>query len=122
MWINAVKTAFFSCFFFKNVYNYNDISSSTLDVIKKDLDESNILAGITSVKGSGITVTLDDTAAIEEINQLAGYNNPNVYIIPFIVTIEYNKNMYAKWSYNKTLPLPIEFYNDDEKILEYYFF
>ena len=49
--------------------------------VKKDLDESNILAGITSVKGSGITVTLDDTAAIEEINQLAGYNNPNVYII-----------------------------------------
>lgn len=46
---------------------------------------------------------------------------PNVYIIPFIVTIEYNKNMYAKWSHNKTLPLPIEFYNDDEKILEYYF-
>ena len=46
---------------------------------------------------------------------------PNVYIIPFIVTIEYNKNMYAKWSHNKTLPLPIEFYNDNEKILEYYF-
>lgn len=46
---------------------------------------------------------------------------PNIYIIPFIVTIEYNKNMYAKWSHNKTLPLPIDFYNDDEKILEYYF-
>ena len=50
-------------------------------LIKKDLDDSNILAGISSVKGPGIMVTLDDTAAIEEINQLAGYNNPNVYII-----------------------------------------
>ena len=46
---------------------------------------------------------------------------PNVYVIPFIVTIEYNKNMFSKWSTNKTLPLPLEFYNDDDKILEYYF-
>ena len=67
-----LKKAVFVCFFSR---------WRVVALIKKDLDESNILAGITSVKGSGITVTLDDTAAIEEINQLAGYNNPNVYII-----------------------------------------
>lgn len=68
----------------QKIEEYKNSVAKTDDMvalIKKDLDESNILAGITSVKGSGITVTLDDTAAIEEINQLAGYNNPNVYII-----------------------------------------
>ena len=68
----------------KKIEEYKNSVAKTDDMvalIKKDLDDSNILAGISSVKGPGIMVTLDDTAAIEEINQLAGYNNPNVYII-----------------------------------------
>lgn len=68
----------------KKIEEYKNSVAKTDDMvalIKKDLDESNILAGITSVKGPGIKVTLDDTKAIEEINQLAGYNNPNIYII-----------------------------------------
>ncbi len=56
-------------------------TDDTVALIKKELDDSNILAGISQVKGPGITVSLDDTKAINEINQLAGYNNPNVYII-----------------------------------------
>ncbi len=68
----------------EKIEEYKNSVAKTDDMvalIKKDLDESNILAGITSVKGPGIKVTLDDTKAIEEINQLAGYNNPNIYII-----------------------------------------
>ena len=68
----------------EKIEEYKNSVAKTDDMvalIKKDLDESNILAGITSVKGPGIKVILDDTTAIEEINQLAGYNNPNVYII-----------------------------------------
>lgn len=68
----------------KKIEEYKNAVAKTDDtvaLIKKELDDSKILAGISSVKGTGITVTLDDTAAINEINQLAGYNNPNVYII-----------------------------------------
>ncbi len=68
----------------EKIEEYKNSVAKTDDMvalIKKDLDESNILAGITSVKGPGIKVILDDTTAIEEINQLAGYNNPNIYII-----------------------------------------
>lgn len=53
----------------------------TVAIIKRDLDEASILAGLTKVKGPGIIVKLDDTAVIEEITLNSGVYNPNVFII-----------------------------------------
>lgn len=49
--------------------------------LKRDLDEVKILAGQLAVKGAGIVVKLDDTAAIEKIALDAGMYDPNVYVI-----------------------------------------
>ena len=53
----------------------------TVGIMKRELDEANILAGISKVKGPGITVKLDDTAVIEEITLNSGVYNPNVFVI-----------------------------------------
>ena len=53
----------------------------TVKIIKRDLDEASILAGLSKVKGPGITVVLDDTAVIEEITTNSGVYNPNVFVI-----------------------------------------
>ena len=53
----------------------------TVKIIKRDLDEASILAGLSKVKGPGITVVLDDTAVIEEITLNSGVYNPNVFVI-----------------------------------------
>ena len=49
-------------------------------LIKKELDEANFLVGKTAVKGQGIIITLDDTAALKKIELEIGYD-PNYYII-----------------------------------------
>lgn len=53
----------------------------TVKIIKRDLDEASILAGLSKVKGPGISVVLDDTAVIEEITTNSGVYNPNVFVI-----------------------------------------
>lgn len=53
----------------------------TIKIMKKELDEASILAGLSKLKGPGITVTLDDTEVIDEINQTSGLYNPNVFVI-----------------------------------------
>lgn len=66
------------------VEDYRKASSKvddTVALMKKELDTANVLAGISTVKGPGVTVTLDDTEAIEEIRKDAGYYDTNVYII-----------------------------------------
>ena len=68
----------------KKIEEYRNASAKTDDtvaLIKKELDTANLLAGVSAVKGPGITVTLDDSAAIEKIAIDAGYYNNNVYII-----------------------------------------
>ena len=68
----------------KKMEEYRNASAKTDDtvaLIKKELDTVSLLAGTAAVRGPGITVTLDDTAAIEKINLEAGYYNSNVYII-----------------------------------------
>ncbi|MBQ9279666.1 MAG: DUF881 domain-containing protein [Clostridia bacterium] len=68
----------------KKIEDYRNASAKTDDtvaLIKKELDIANLLAGVSAVKGPGITVTLDDSAAIEKIAIDAGYYNNNVYII-----------------------------------------
>ena len=50
-------------------------------LIKADLDNANILAGLVAVKGQGIIVTLDDTEALNQMAMAAGYYDPNAYII-----------------------------------------
>lgn len=61
--------------------NASSQRSETVALLKKELDDVNILAGLTAVKGPGITVKLDDTAAKEKIALDAGMYDPNVYII-----------------------------------------
>lgn len=68
----------------KKIEEYRNASAKTDDtvaLIKKELDTANLLAGVSAVKGSGITVKLDDSAALEKIHLEAGYYNSNVYII-----------------------------------------
>lgn len=50
-------------------------------LIKSDLDNTKLLAGLSAVKGQGLIITLDDTAAITQIALDAGYYDPNAYII-----------------------------------------
>lgn len=61
--------------------NASSQRSETVALLKEELDDLSILAGLTSVKGQGITVTLDDTAAKEKIMLDAGFFDPNVYVI-----------------------------------------
>ncbi len=61
--------------------NASSKKNETVALLKQELDELKILAGLTAVKGRGITVTLDDTAAKEKIALDAGMYDPNVYII-----------------------------------------
>lgn len=68
----------------KKIEEYRADFSSTDDkiaLIKKELDTANVLAGTSQVKGRGITVKLDDTAALAQIAIDAGYYDRNVYII-----------------------------------------
>lgn len=68
----------------KKIEEYRAASTKvddTIKIMKKELDDVSILAGLSKVKGPGITVVLDDTAVIEEINKNSGMNNPNVFVI-----------------------------------------
>lgn len=68
----------------KKIEDYRADFSSTDDkiaLIKKELDTANVLAGTCPVKGKGITIKLDDTAALEQIAIDAGYYDRNVFII-----------------------------------------
>ncbi len=68
----------------KKIEEYRLASSKTDDtvaLIKSELDTANLLSGISAVKGTGITVKLDDTAAVEKIHLDAGYYNSNVFLI-----------------------------------------
>lgn len=51
-----------------------------VELIKTELDNVSIFAGLVSVKGQGVVVTLDDTAALKKIEMEVGYD-PNTYII-----------------------------------------
>lgn len=53
----------------------------TVSLIKADLDNTKILAGLVAVEGQGIVITLDDTEALKQIALDAGYYDPNAYII-----------------------------------------
>lgn len=50
-------------------------------LIKSELDNVSIFAGLVPVKGQGVVVTLDDTEALNKIAIDAGYYDPNAYII-----------------------------------------
>lgn len=68
----------------KKIEEYRNEFSTTDDkvaLVKKELDTANIIAGISPVKGCGITVKLDDTKALEQIALDAGFYDRNVYII-----------------------------------------
>lgn len=61
--------------------NASSKKNETVALLKNELDEMKILAGLTAVKGQGIVVKLDDTTAKEKIALDAGYYDPNVYVI-----------------------------------------
>jgi len=50
-------------------------------LIKTELDNTKLLAGLVEVEGQGLVITLDDTAALTQIAKDAGYYDPNAYII-----------------------------------------
>lgn len=63
---------------YKNNASAND---ATLALLNNEIEDLKILAGLEEVKGPGITVTLDDTRAINKIAADAGFYDPNVYVI-----------------------------------------
>lgn len=50
-------------------------------LIKSEMDNAKVLAGLAEVEGQGVVVILDDTAALTQIAKDAGYFDPNAYII-----------------------------------------
>lgn len=56
-------------------------SSDDGELIKKELDESNIVAGLTSIKGKGIKITIDVEKAIEEITLNAERYDSSIALI-----------------------------------------
>lgn len=63
-------------------YKNNAVTNdNTLALLNDEIEDLKILAGLEEVKGPGITVTLDDTRAINKIAADAGYYDPNVYVI-----------------------------------------
>ena len=63
---------------YKNAASAND---ATLKLLNEEIDDLQILAGLTELKGSGVIVTLDDTRAINQIAADAGFYDPNVFVI-----------------------------------------
>lgn len=63
---------------YKNNASAND---ATLALLNNEIEDLKILAGLEAIKGPGITVTLDDTRAINKIAADAGFYDPNVYVI-----------------------------------------
>lgn len=68
----------------KKIDEYRNASlESTEDgeLIKKELEEANIVAGLTSVKGKGIRINIDVEKVLEEIALNAGRYDSNISII-----------------------------------------
>ncbi len=63
---------------YKNAASAND---ATLKLLNREIEDLEILSGLTELKGSGVIVTLDDTRAINQIAADAGFYDPNVYVI-----------------------------------------
>lgn len=63
--------------------NASTKSNSTAALIKKELDNVNVFAGLTDVKGKGIKVTIDETKARNQIALDSGMYDPNVYIVQY---------------------------------------
>ncbi len=63
---------------YKNAESKND---ATLKMLNDEIEDLEILSGLTAVQGTGIIVTLDDTRAINQIAADAGYYDPNVFVI-----------------------------------------
>ena len=61
--------------------NSASASDATVQLLNNEIEDLEILAGLSAVVGTGITVTLDDTRAINQIAADAGYYDPNVYVI-----------------------------------------
>ena len=63
---------------YKNAASAND---ATLKLLNSEIEDLEILDGLTELKGSGVIVTLDDTRAINQIAADAGFYDPNVFLI-----------------------------------------
>lgn len=55
--------------------------NATVQLLNNEIDDLEMMAGLSEVKGTGIIVTLDDTRALNQIAVDAGYYDPNVYVI-----------------------------------------
>lgn len=63
---------------YKNNASNND---NAVALLNNEIEDLKILAGLEKLQGPGITVTLDDTRAINKIAADAGFYDPNVYVI-----------------------------------------
>ncbi len=63
---------------YRNEFATND---DKIALVNEELATANVIAGLSAVKGRGITVKLDDTKAIEDIWEQNGVYDSNVYII-----------------------------------------
>ena len=61
--------------------NNASMKDKTTSLLNDEIEDLKILAGLTKVCGAGITVTLDDTRAINQIAVDAGFYDPNVFVI-----------------------------------------
>lgn len=61
--------------------NNSATKNDNLALLNSEIEDLKILAGLTELQGTGITVTLDDTRAINKIAADAGFYDPNVYVI-----------------------------------------
>ena len=62
---------------YRNAFDQDE----NIALMKKDLDTANILAGLTPVKGQGVTIVLDESKALEKIAIDAGRYDPNMFLI-----------------------------------------
>lgn len=68
----------------QKINEYQKVSASSSDdvaLMKQELDETKVVAGLSEVHGSGITIVLDDKKALEDIMLSAGYYDSSVFLI-----------------------------------------
>lgn len=68
----------------KKIQQYREASINSTDngeLLKNELDEANIIAGLTGVKGNGIRINIDVEKALDEIALNAGKYDSNVSLI-----------------------------------------
>ena len=68
----------------KKIEEYRNVSGdaeANSELVKKEIEQANIAAGLTPVHGEGVTIVLDEAKALEKIALDAGHYDSNVFLI-----------------------------------------